>query len=535
MSPAAASSTARGRARFLPGFAFFALAFLLRAPFLSVRFAPWDESYYASVARMTAEGSRLYSELGYLRPPGLNLAYETAYRLSGFTGLPYDFTVRLLSTLAVAAAVGLLGQYLFRRLGPLPTAIACGLAALMSASMTLQNEANSETWMMLPYTASAVLVLLAAEVRTGRRRTALVLAAGALTAAAALFKEVALVGLALPLGAVFVSPRRGREWLTDIALFFGGAAAAGALTIGILAVTGEAVPYLYYTWFTRLLYVSGTQERVGPLAILRPQLTLVRDALVIPLCLATAGGVAALTTGRSRTEGSRAARGLVAFAFVWLAVSAVGVAASGRYYQHYFIQMTIPLALLAGAAARLAMSSSAVRVRGVIAGLIALALVPATLSYGKDLGDPGGWYEWRETWPAVAGRVDELTPDSGSYLVWGPLAGVRAYAGARPATSVAWVYYPFDAPGGRQALGRRFPSYGDMVVADIEKDPPDTIVLTAELGEYLPGAQVSSVDPPDDRRIEHAIASMLSTDFTEAERGEGYVIFVRTDRNDRKQ
>jgi 4-amino-4-deoxy-L-arabinose transferase-like glycosyltransferase len=507
----------------------FALAtFLLRMPFVRLPFGQQDEGYYAAVARATLEGRRLYADLGYVRPPGMNAAYAAAFRLSEALGTPYDLTLRLLASLVAAATVGVLAAYLFRRFTVLPAVIGSALAALTGASLALQNEANSETWMMLPYAASAVLVLWAMErvAPPGSWRAAMV-AAGALTGVAALFKEVALVNLAVPLLAalVLLAERRVRRALEATALFAAGVLVVQAGTLLAMATTGQVLDLLYYTWFTRLSYVAETHARASALDMLLLHGSPIRAALVAPLAAAL---IAALVAFVGRPTKRSAECRLVLLAAGWLVVSFVGVAASGRFYEHYFIQATIPVALLLAAAlAAIARPGARVALTWAAAAVAIAGCAFPTYSWVTDLSRVPDLSAMRGAWRDLAERADAVTPEGGTMFVWGDFASVRAYSDVTHSADEVWVNYPFGEPGGRVALGKRFPSIGDRLLVGLEAGTPDTIVVTAQLGPYLPGRRVSALAPADDLRVERVLLEMIEADFEEAERSEQYVVFVR--------
>jgi hypothetical protein len=508
-------------------FGFGILTLLLRMPFIQLPFGQQDEGYYAAVARASAAGAKLYADTGYVRPPVLNAAYLVAYRVADALGTPYDLTLRALAALVAATTVAIFAGFVLKRLDLLPAAIGSLLAALAGASFALQNEANAETWLMLPYTCAALLLWVAMEQTPSRRQTLLVLGAGALLGVAALFKEVALVGLALPLtGVVLIRSDERRRWLTLTLVSAGGAALVGLSALGLLALSGQVRDFLYHTWFTRLVYVSDTHATVSPLTVLRRQLDFVNEAFVVPLVAGVAAYATAVAVARrSWSDEVRLAH----YAFAWLALSAIGVAASGRFYQHYFIQMTVPLALLVATslAAVLKTQGAPAVARALATGMALLAVGVPTVGFARDIGEVPGFAERRGIWPALAAQVDERMPEGDRLFVWGTFASLRAYADAAPATDVVWVYYAFGEPGGDVFLGRTFPSVGDRLLADLERTPPDTIVLTSPLGDLLPGARGSALDSPDDARVETALLNMIESEFEETMRADEYVVYER--------
>ena len=526
--PDGAAAAPRPARTLLPALGFAALTFLLRIPFLRFPFAPQDESYYAGVAQATFEGRAIYADLGFIRPPALSFVYAVALKIAEATGLPFDLTVRLMAALFAAATVGVVAWLLFRFLKPLPAAAGSLLAALLSASLILENEANSETWLMLPYVASAALVIWAVRTSADARRWRLsMVVAGALTAVAALFKEVALVNLAVPLLATLAlaeGKRFGRA-VTAALWFAGGVLGVVACVLLGLETSGQAADFLYHTWYTRLNYVADTYALADPFAVLGAHLLPIVKAFVVPLAAASTAAVAALMAGARERS---AERRLVVFSFGWLVVSAVGVAAGGRFYPHYFIQVTIPLVmLLASSLAALGGPPRRLVRGGLAVALVLVACAYPAWSWAEDVARAPAVQKTRTAWRDLAGRADAATPPGGAMFVWGAYPIVRAYSHSAQVTDEVWTYYSFGPPGSVRLLGESFPSVGDRILADLEARPPDTVVLTAELGGYLPGSGTLALSPPDDLRVQERLLEIIDEDFAVVEQAERYIVLAR--------
>lgn len=505
-----------------------ALALVFRIPFVQIPFSPYDEGYYAAVARATASGSRLYADAGYVRPPLLNAAYWLGFRFAQLTGSRYDLSVRVLAALFAAATVGVLAYYLFSEFS-MPAALAgSALAILFSASMTLENAANAETWLMLPYTISALLVLhVATRQSRGGRDVWIMLAAGACTGISAGFKEVALVNVALPVMA-WVLFRRPypRSWLKLTLSFLGGTVLAWGVVLAWVAATDDVRAFIYHTWLTRIQYASSSHEHLPVLSILVGRLVGLSAAITVSAVVTLACSCAVLV----RRKVSPRAQQIVIFALGWVLLSAMGVAASGRFYPHYFIQATFPLALLLAAALD-ALTKAAKRTWAVWAiaiGLGTLAVLPPALSMANDVRLAGVWASDAQLGEAVAARVTQLTPASGSYFVWGEWSNVGAYSPRRSTSRIQYAYYPFGPPDGHWALGRFFPSDGAVTLEDLRRQPPDTVLLTSPLGTaYLTGLVGSPFNQHDDPRVEQALLTMLKEHFVTVEQGDRYVVLKR--------
>jgi hypothetical protein len=125
----------------------------LRFPFLSVPLTT-DEGGYAYVAHWLGRGLALYSDLWFDRPQGIFLVYGVALRLFGKS----TEAIRFGAALYNAGTVGLLyllGARLYGRRAGLATA---ALFAVASASPVVEGfTANGELYMNLPVVASLVL------------------------------------------------------------------------------------------------------------------------------------------------------------------------------------------------------------------------------------------------------------------------------------------------------------------------------------------------------------------------------------------
>ena len=498
---------------------------LLRLPFLGLPFDPFDEGYYAAVAQATVRGSRLFADLWYVRPPLLNLAYAWGYRFSLGTGVPYDVSVRLLASLFAAATVGVLARMLFAHFSPRPAVLGSAFATLWAASLALQYEANAETWMMLPYTLSAVLVLYVALREPPRRRAVwTIVLAGALTGVAAAFKQVALVNLALPVLAwVALDPRHLRRWLGQTAAFIAGTLGVWAAILLGLAATDDVRAFLYYAWFRNIAYIRDSHGGVDSLRVLVASL----EGPLVTFSLAALVVLALLGIALTRADAAPRDKRIALFALGWLCLSAIGVAASGRFYQHYFIQATAPLALLFSASAGPILQTGERTRRSAVAfALVAtLGLASPAFSLAADVHGLGSLTARRQVYKDLGERqLPRLTSPGGSVLIWGIGVSVKAYCPLPSASRLPVVCYDYGwSPTDRGSLlGEDFPSTADVVIPELRRAPPDTVVLTVPL--IPPNA---SSPHNDGIRLTAAVYSLVAEHYDVVARGAGYVVFKR--------
>src|SRR5712671_7401540 len=168
---------------------------IVHAPSFFHRLLDGDEAIYGSIAALMNGGAPLYAEGGVdNKPPGILWVYAATFRIFG----TYQMTaVHLVALLVVAATCFLI----FVAGRQLVGARAGVLAAIFYGVMTGAGNprllaANTEVFMMLPLTASLLLML--------RRQW---LWSGILLAVAGAFRQSAAVDvLLLPIAVVYLEP-----------------------------------------------------------------------------------------------------------------------------------------------------------------------------------------------------------------------------------------------------------------------------------------------------------------------------------------
>jgi len=312
-----------------------------------------DEATYAVVGREIAHGRVLYRDVVDHKPPLIYATNAVTQELGGPVG---GMALLHLLLIGWVWATGLVLARIAQRVWPDPKDARAGPRRLLDPapvgafaallwivfSTTLVDvdslAANCELFMMLPL-AGSVLVFIEAEDRTGRLALA-----GALVGVATMFKYQA--GIQLPLyGAAWLWANRRRP---ERALVGGVAIAAGfaaviAATLALLWRAGALDAGLYWFRFN-FAYIDAGSSHLDVLVRLA-----VRGGFVVAgAFLLYALGAAAAWRGALR-GGTRER-----FATAWLAASALAVVVGGRFFGHYFHQITGPLAVLAApGAARL--------------------------------------------------------------------------------------------------------------------------------------------------------------------------------------
>jgi hypothetical protein len=323
-----------------------ALSLLVRLPFLSVPLTT-DEAGYAYVAHWLDRGLALYRDLWFDRPQGIFLVYGAILRVFGGSTEAIRLGAAAYNALTVVLLYFLGRSWFGRRAGLAAAAIFAGA----SASPVIEGfTANGELFMNLPV---VVCLLLASH----RRR----FAAGAVMALAATIKPTALPTCALALLALLLfqcqdtegmtwrapAPRAGVRlraiWAWLRPLRTGGAWLVAGFGAGILpfvahGIATDADTYWYSVVGFRVQAHSAFSVGLAVVTDLWQTAPTVRAA-VFPVWLLAA---AALARGGWRTRGAGLSLAL-------LAGAALGAAAGGYWYWHYYVGILPAACLLAGA------------------------------------------------------------------------------------------------------------------------------------------------------------------------------------------
>lgn len=362
-----------------------------------------DEAIYATVAREMLTGHELYRDVVDHKPPGIYLVYAATQAVGGPVG---GMVVLHLVLIGVVFATALVLARIVRLHWPGTDPRAPAAAALLWIvyTTTLVDvdalAANCELFMMLPLV-GAVAVFLDARGRLVEHALA-----GALIGAACLFKYQA--GIMLPLFAVTAllgavvgrgEAACGRRLVAVVAIGAGFAAMIGFAVCWLWRGGGldDAVFWLKFN-FAYIQAGTSWAELVQRLAI--------RGGLVV--------GSAALLYGLGVTAVVAARRDpFVRFLAGWLLVSGIAVFVGGRFFGHYFHQLTAPLAVLAApATARLW------QCRRAVVGLAIAAPAAAYLVLGALHGRVMAWYgEPDPDYASVVAWLDAR--GAGALCVWG--------------------------------------------------------------------------------------------------------------------
>lgn len=306
-----------------------AAAVLVRVPALVHRGPIDDEAVYAVVANEMVDGGRPYIDAVERKPPLLFWTYEAVTRVGGKYGWRLLHAVALAWVLATAAGLFVAGRRLFGVEGGAAAAL---LYVIFQPWGTWHDYAwNGEVLMNLPLAWAWVIAFGPSR---SRRRPVLA-GAGALVAVAFLLKQPAGIAIVALGGYVLLPAYRAARGITrrdaigQASWLGGGFTAVMLAAAAILHAQGILAEAVYWTVL---------DHTVPHVFLAHAAVQTVAFAIA---CLPLVAGAALTLGGRALPDAERQAL------LLFLGVSAVGTAAGGRFYSHYYIQLILPLSLAA--------------------------------------------------------------------------------------------------------------------------------------------------------------------------------------------
>ena len=384
-----------------------ALPLVLYLPFLTEPFMR-DEGLYATVAQWMLDGAVPYQDAFDNKPPLIFGWYSASFLLFG----EHVWAPRLLVAILLSITTALVyvqGRLVFSHNGGVIAALAFALSIGIA---DFQTNANTEYFMLLPMVGALVAFTI------GRRsgRLSWLLLAGVLSGLAVMTKQVAIFNfLALAAVPVLFGVREGglRALVSGRVI-----RSLAAMALGFsLALAAVAAPFIAAGAFRDLfeavvvysLGYSGELSTVDKLdGALKNSWYLMRMAG--PWVILAVLGVLSV----SRDKGMSDRKVLV----LWLAACGLGVASTGRFFDHYFVQLLPAMALLVPAGARFlkgAWSSRWARV-AVLLILPASAFTPLLVSAAIYV-QPGAEARHEQKYPVAGeGALENDSRDLAAYL-----------------------------------------------------------------------------------------------------------------------
>jgi 4-amino-4-deoxy-L-arabinose transferase-like glycosyltransferase len=440
-------------------------------PVLFLQSTIQDEAVYVVVAREILRSGRLYIDVVDRKPPLLFWVYEQILRIFGTSNWMALHLVGLLWVLATMVGLYLIGR---RVAGPRAGLVAALLYPVFQSYWEVGNLAfNGEVMMNLPLVFGFAIAFRP----DGLRWRPALLLAGAMPALGSLLKQPAgIAGVPLGVYVLLRSYRHSRDldlkhsvlhalWLT---LGFVGVFAAAAMILDREGLLRDA-----FYWS-----VLDHDMPYGPLSEVfwerGGRMSLIFAACCAPLLLGAWWSI------RRRAHRARENPEWIAL-LTWLGVALVGTAASGRFFDYYYIQLLPPLCLLAAPSltAGWEPESQARRTHWVYAATAGCAVTFLVVNF-IEAPVPIGAGE-------ISSYIRAHSQSDDRLFVWGQYAKFYLRTGLRPATRYI-TYFPLTGyifgspwnhdPTREDTRSRILPDAWANLVRDFDQHPPRYILDT---------------------------------------------------------
>jgi len=428
------------------------------APSFFHRLLDGDEAIYGSIAALMNLGGPLYAEGGVdNKPPGIYWVYAVTFRVFGMYQMTAVHVISLLVIAATCILVFLVGRHLAGARVGILAAIFYGV--MTGAGNPRLLAANTEAFMMLPLTASLLLMV--------RRQW---LWSGLLLAAAGAFRQSAAVDLLLlPLAVGYLEPSGAR--LRASALFIGGGAAGLLVGGALIALTGSLSGFWHWTVGILTQYASGNWA----FALSRAKDSVV--PFVIDMAVLWVAAIAWAMRWKRLDSGQR-------LIVAWLVLSVAGSLAGGHLSWHYFIQVMGPLALLAALAIDAALRTP---MRKQVAWIAVIGVALPAIGWGAyDVVADPLTYDFSPPVPQheqVAAYIRTHTNPGDRVFVWGDWPALYVESDRLMASRFPGFLRGFARGSGLPPNNwDTSPEVWPELKADLERNLPTMIVDTASAG-----------------------------------------------------
>ena len=381
-----------------------------------------DEGEYAYAGQLMLQGIPPYQLVFNMKFPGIYAAYAAIMGIFGQTVAGIRIGILVVTTIT-AVLLYFLGARLFGRLAGVITAAAFGLLALTPEALGIYGHA---THFISPFVIAALLLLLK-ELTAPR-----VFGAGLLLGVAVLMKQPAIFFVAFAFVYVWaVSRRRAR----DLGMLAAGGAIVAASTAIALVAAGVFDRFWFWTVQYAREYVTTATLGEG-FGFLGSNLGRIIGFAPAIWLVAAAGMVFVLQRGATREQ----------WFVLGFALAAFLATTPGLYFRsHYFIVLFPAVALLAGAAVRLAprtLPRTAAPIAAVVAIVLTVAVAWPTLMTASDEAITRRLYGLNPFPESIriADYLREKTQPGERVVVLGSEPQIYFYANRKSATGYIYAY-----------------------------------------------------------------------------------------------
>jgi len=430
-----------------------------------------DETVYSVAANEVVDGGRPYIDAVERKPPLLFWTYAAIFEVAGKFNWKALHAVALVWTLGTMTGLYVIGRGLFDRATGLTAAL---FYSIFQPWLTSNDLAfNGELLMNLPVVWAWAMAFARG---WGRLRLEL-FAAGALLCAGFLLKQPAAIA-APPLAIYLLLPsyRRSRGLSFNASLAQTSILAAGffgTLALVTLVLWKQGILHEAFYWTITNHDIPHVFWDQGAI------LTLAFIATCLPLLL---GAWMAYRDVDGVWKGRTAERKAL---LLLLAASCLGVAVGGRFYDHYYIQLIPPLAILAAPYYALFWAGKTQQAfrrlnRPITYAWLVLTVALFSCEHWRELASH------RERSEAGRYLAEYSAPDD-KIFVWGHAPKIYLDARRRPAcryiTTFPLTGYIFGPFTGTDTRDRIIPGAWTILEQDFRKHPPAYIV-DVQLGAH---------------------------------------------------
>lgn len=307
--------------------------FVIKVPSFNDPFSI-DEGVYSYLAQNLSRGGILYADAFDLKPPALPYLYLFVQKVFGSSESSLrKFTAcyTLLSTLAIFV----LALFLYGRRVALLSAFFFGL---FSGGVVLEgNTATGEVFMIFPMILS-VLTFLSSLRRDSK---GLLFLTGVLIGIAFLFKIVVIFNTLLFfvfLFIVYFNKKSSKKLISDYFSLTGGFLLALLPVFLFFWKKGALADFIFGTFMAGFVYIGTSYVKSYLFIMISKTITVFREGFL--LWISSSVAIVYMLLNDRKKENI--------FLILWLIFSSFGVAISGRFYQHYYIQLMPALSILGG-------------------------------------------------------------------------------------------------------------------------------------------------------------------------------------------
>lgn len=293
-----------------------------------------DEGLYAHIGQIILKGGLPYRDAMDQKPPGIHYIYATLIATFGATTEGIRIGTALYSA-GTVLALFFCARQVFGMSSGLWAALLYGIFS--AGPLIRGSSSNSEVFMVLPVVLSIYLLILWAE----KPKSLFLAVSGILLGCAMVIKTVALPHVLAGFLFIIITAYRKRGWRNAVI----GGAIFSVCSVAPLAVTtlffyAKGAFQDYYYWTIEFNKMYGKTSPAEFFHRMRLGMTRTAPELLPLVTLATIALFRICSAQRT---------GKAFFLVASLVAAFVGLSMPTKFFEHYFIQLVPPLAILAGA------------------------------------------------------------------------------------------------------------------------------------------------------------------------------------------